>query len=324
MCTASGIWTFTRAPRPCSPASGEWHKPQLLGVLDDRSRLCCHLQWYLDETAEALVHGLIAGIPETRPARARCSPTTAPRCSPPRPSRVSSASASFTTRRFRIRPSKTESRNRSGDRSRDASCPCSRASPRSRSTLLNTATQAWVEAGVPAQGALRDPARRRSPGTCAARASAASAPAPMRSGAPSAPRSRANSAAATAPSPSKACASRSPLRTARSCNSASALLAGTCRSVDLVDPRSGDHLATLLPLDKARNAERIRRVVAPTDASQLPPSSASRRTARAHGRLRRHRIASRLPPKHDTNDDIGGPMSKLLSLYGLKFHPFRP
>ena len=34
-------------------------------------------------------------------------------------------------------------------------------------------------------------------------------------------------------------------------------------SVDLVDPRSGDHLSTLLPLDKARNAERVRRVVTP-------------------------------------------------------------
>jgi hypothetical protein len=32
--------------------------PQLLGILDDHSRLACHLQWYLDETAEDLVHGL--------------------------------------------------------------------------------------------------------------------------------------------------------------------------------------------------------------------------------------------------------------------------
>jgi len=30
----------------------------LLGVIDDRSRLVCHLQWYLDETAQSLVHGL--------------------------------------------------------------------------------------------------------------------------------------------------------------------------------------------------------------------------------------------------------------------------
>ncbi|HXX68936.1 MAG TPA: IS481 family transposase, partial [Polyangiaceae bacterium] len=38
--------------------------------------------------------------------------------------------------------------------------------------------------------------------------------------------------------------------------------------VDLVDPRSGDHLATLLPLDKARNAERVRRVVGPAAPSE--------------------------------------------------------
>jgi hypothetical protein len=36
----------------------------------------------------------------------------------------------------------------------------------------------------------------------------------------------------------------------------------------LVDPRSGDPLATLLPLDKATNAERIRRVVAPAETQE--------------------------------------------------------
>jgi hypothetical protein len=30
----------------------------LLGVLDDHSRLCCHLQWYLAEGARELCHGL--------------------------------------------------------------------------------------------------------------------------------------------------------------------------------------------------------------------------------------------------------------------------
>ncbi len=39
-------------------------------------------------------------------------------------------------------------------------------------------------------------------------------------------------------------------------------------SVDLVDPRSGDQLATLLPIDDARNAERLRRVVGPADAHE--------------------------------------------------------
>ena len=37
---------------------GEWVTPILFGVLDDRSRLACHLQWYLAETAEIIAHGL--------------------------------------------------------------------------------------------------------------------------------------------------------------------------------------------------------------------------------------------------------------------------
>jgi len=33
-------------------------RPVLLAILDDRSRLACHAQWYLSETAASLVHGL--------------------------------------------------------------------------------------------------------------------------------------------------------------------------------------------------------------------------------------------------------------------------
>jgi putative transposase len=39
-----------------------WAYPVILGVLDDHSRLCCHAQWYLVETAETLVHGLSQAI----------------------------------------------------------------------------------------------------------------------------------------------------------------------------------------------------------------------------------------------------------------------
>ena len=41
---------------------GQWVRPIALGVLDDHSRLCCHIQWYLSETAEDLVHGLSQAI----------------------------------------------------------------------------------------------------------------------------------------------------------------------------------------------------------------------------------------------------------------------
>jgi putative transposase len=42
--------------------SGQWLRPIALGILDDHSRLCCHIQWYLSETAEDLVHGLSQAI----------------------------------------------------------------------------------------------------------------------------------------------------------------------------------------------------------------------------------------------------------------------
>ena len=49
---------FHHGSRRVLTRAGEWIKPMLLGVIDDRSRLVCHLQWYLDETAQSLVHGL--------------------------------------------------------------------------------------------------------------------------------------------------------------------------------------------------------------------------------------------------------------------------
>jgi len=42
--------------------NAQWRTPDLLGILDDHSRLCCHAQWYFAETAENLVHGLCQGF----------------------------------------------------------------------------------------------------------------------------------------------------------------------------------------------------------------------------------------------------------------------
>ncbi|MCP4966738.1 MAG: DDE-type integrase/transposase/recombinase [bacterium] len=55
-----GLWhlDFHHGSLKVLTARGEWVVPRLLGVLDDRSRLVCHAQWYLSETAEDLVHGL--------------------------------------------------------------------------------------------------------------------------------------------------------------------------------------------------------------------------------------------------------------------------
>lgn len=56
----NALWhlDFHHASRPVLTPAGTWVTPSILGVLDDHSRLACHVQWYLEETAENLVHGL--------------------------------------------------------------------------------------------------------------------------------------------------------------------------------------------------------------------------------------------------------------------------
>ncbi|AGA31834.1 Mobile element protein [Thioalkalivibrio nitratireducens DSM 14787] len=56
----AALWhlDFHHGSRKVLTRDGTWAKPYLLGILDDRSRLICHLQWYLDESAQGLVHGL--------------------------------------------------------------------------------------------------------------------------------------------------------------------------------------------------------------------------------------------------------------------------
>ena len=56
----NGLWHWDchHGSRKVLTPRGEWATPILFGVLDDRSRLACHLQWYLSETAEVIAHGL--------------------------------------------------------------------------------------------------------------------------------------------------------------------------------------------------------------------------------------------------------------------------
>jgi putative transposase len=55
-----GLWHFDAhhgSLKVLTPRA-EWVTPILFGVIDDRSRLACHLQWYFSETAEIVAHGL--------------------------------------------------------------------------------------------------------------------------------------------------------------------------------------------------------------------------------------------------------------------------
>lgn len=48
---------FHECSRQVLAPDGELRRPVLYGCMDDRSRLCCHLQWYWTESAETFAHG---------------------------------------------------------------------------------------------------------------------------------------------------------------------------------------------------------------------------------------------------------------------------
>ena len=60
----NGLWhlDFHHGSLKVLTQEGEWVTPILHAIMDDRSRLVCHAQWYLDETTFSLVHGLIQAL----------------------------------------------------------------------------------------------------------------------------------------------------------------------------------------------------------------------------------------------------------------------
>jgi putative transposase len=55
----NGCWhlDFHECSRNVLTAQGKWVKPVALCIIDDRSRVICHIQWSLSESAKALIHG---------------------------------------------------------------------------------------------------------------------------------------------------------------------------------------------------------------------------------------------------------------------------
>lgn len=59
-----GLWhlDFHKASRPILTGGGELIKPLALCILDDHSRLACHIQWYTNEDTPTLVQGFIQAL----------------------------------------------------------------------------------------------------------------------------------------------------------------------------------------------------------------------------------------------------------------------
>lgn len=270
-CNALWHLDFHEGSRALLLPDGSYKKPQLLGILDDHSRLCCHLQWYLaDECAEDLVHGLMQAFEKRGLPRALLTDNG---------SAMTAAETTEGLERLGIvhhttlpaSPEQNGKQESFWGQIEGRLLPMLEGEPALSLDLLNRATQAWVEGDYhravhsetkqtpldrhlrgpsvgrdcPSSDALRRAFRmevtrvqRRSDGTLTVEG--------VRFELPSAWRTLV----------------RVRVRVAR----------WDLSSVDLVDPRSGAHLATLLPLDKARNAERIRRVLPPVGAPDPAPA----------------------------------------------------
>ena len=254
---------FHHTRRRVLTASGEWKTPILLGVLDDHSRLGCHMQWYLAETAEVFVHGLCQAFMKRGLPRALMSDNGSP---------MIAGEVTDGLHRLGI----LHSRTLAGHPHMNGKLETWWASVEGRLMamlegvegltlkMLNDATVAWVEqdyhrrthrelamtpherlAGsvdasrpCPGVGALRDAFRivrkrivRRSDGTVSVEGVRYQIPAPWRH------------------------LREAWIRHAR----------WDLASVDLVDGATGERLCTLYPLDKHGNAAAQRRPLAPRD-----------------------------------------------------------
>lgn len=60
----SGLWhlDFHHCSREIITSTGELKRPLVLGIIDDHSRLLCHIQWYWSESSENLVHGFMQAL----------------------------------------------------------------------------------------------------------------------------------------------------------------------------------------------------------------------------------------------------------------------
>jgi putative transposase len=300
----NGLWhlDFHKGSLKVLHPSGAWVKPIMLGVLDDASRVCCHGQWYFDENTQALVHALSQGIQKRGLPRALLDDNGGP---------MIAAETKEGLERLGIVNFNTMPRTPAQNGKQESFwgpiegrlLAMLEGVEGLTLSLLNQATQAWIEQEYhrsihselkepPLERYLRGPnvarpspsseelrrafrmevtrTQRKSDGTVTALG--------VRFEVPSAYRTLALLR----------------LRVAR----------WDLSQIELVDPRTGVHLATLRPLDKAKNADRVRRTLSkPAPASPAKGRSGIAPLLKA---LMAEYAATGLPPAYlalETSED---------------------
>ncbi|MGA8364866.1 MAG: IS481 family transposase [Solirubrobacteraceae bacterium] len=275
----NALWhyDFHEGRRQIVTASGELKTPHLFGILDDCSRVCCHAQWYEDEeNSEDLAHGFSQGIQKRKVPRATLRD---------RGGAMAAAEVVQGMERLGIvdyptlpySPQQNAKQENFWTRIEERLMPMLEGEPVLTLELLNRATQAWVEQEYhrTVHGELgKTPLQRYLEGPDVGRDSPSSEALRRAFRMEVSRKQRKSDGTVTVegvrfevPSAYRTL-SRVQLRVAR----------WDLSSIDLVDPRKGTHLATLLPLDKLKNADRARRTLAeaatPPSPSKRPPGIA--------------------------------------------------
>ncbi len=282
-----------------TPKAG-WMRPQLLAILDDRSRLCCHAQWYLDETAESLIHGLVQAFLKRGLPRSLLTDNG---------SAMTAAETTQGLRRLSVAHVTTlpYSPHQNGKQEvfwgrvegrlmamLEGQCDLSLG-------LLNEATQAWVEMEYQREihsETGQAPLQRFLAGPTVAR------------DAPSLDELRLALTAATTRSQRQSDGTLSLSGVRFEVPSRFRHLRKLCvryaswdlSHVWLLDERTGTVLARLFPLDKTRNADAVRRKVEPLPTTELPVQGSG--IAPLLRKLMAEYAATGLPPAYIPKEDL--------------------
>ena len=297
----NGLWhaDYHEGSRRVLRPDGGWATPYLFGALDDRSRVSPHLQWYLTESTETFDHGLSQGFLKRELPRALMTDNGGPMIA----AETTEGLERLGIIHYPTLPKDPEANAKMENfwgRIEGRLLPMLEGERELTLELLNEATQAWVqqeyhrevhseigaaplevylnESGVgrpsPSAEELRRVFRkqerrtqRRSDGTVTVGGVRFELPNRYRT------------------------LQRPTVRFAR----------WDLSAIDLVDPRSGVHLCTLLPIDKHKNAERHRRSLLPPrvpEAAGGDPADDDDGIAPLLRKYMREHAATGLPPAY--------------------------
>lgn len=310
MTRVNALWhaDFHVGRRPVLTSDGRWVYPVLFGTLDDRSRLACHAQWYLAESSETFVHGFSQAIQKRGVTRALMTDDG-------KAMSAAEPQAGFLRLAIVHEPTLPYSPYQNGKQEVFWAQVEGRLMPMLDGVkdltlaYLNDATQAWVELeynrkihselGVsPLSRYLEGPDEAR-PSPTSDELRLAFTTHEMR-------RQRTSDGTITLfgkryeiPSAYRHLI-RVAVRYAR----------WDLSYVHLAEPKSGTILCRLYPLDKAKNAEGLRRTVAPLPLSTTPSPAATEGPAPLLAQLIAEYAATGLPPAYVPKEDCGGPTTE--------------